>query len=402
MNNNNTHENEQHAKRIRLFSKSNRLKALIVLGVVFLGINGIVWAHYGIMRGGDSPRYESGSQNLLQGKPLQGKQVFYPGYIAVVALAQWLGAGPVGVVAIQIALSGVAALALYDLGCRLSGPIAGFLAALFFAANPDIAQWNTYILPDSLYISAVILTVWSIYNACLRKGFWYLGAALIAIATASIRPNGWILIPIAGLYWALIINSRKSIRWLSISLTIAVLVVILLTSLGSRTFFSTRNPFQMLLRGEVVWGYEDWQLRMPSGGETSDKGLVAILRYAIQHPIAAIRLAIYRVGACLAHLRPYYSFRRNLVLFVFIGPLYIFGQYGFMRHWRDRLAILLTSVIAGHLLIVALTFADWDGRFLVYVLPLIGIFSACGAEGILSSWLEYLLKIKETRRKDAL
>ena len=54
------------------------------------------------------------------------------------------------------------------------------------------------------------------------------------------------------------------------------------------------------------------------------------------------------------------------------------GYRGFARTRRHALTSLLAAVIAGHLLTVALTFADWDGRFLLYVLPAIGVLAARG------------------------
>jgi hypothetical protein len=39
----------------------------------------------------------------------------------------------------------------------------------------------------------------------------------------------------------------------------------------------------------------------------------------------------------------------------------------------------MAAIIGSHMLFVALTVADWDGRFLLYVLPLISLLAACWA-----------------------
>jgi len=151
------------------------------------------------------------------------------------------------------------------------------------------------------------------------------------------------------------------------------------------------DPYQMLLRGEVVWGYEDWRLPMPSDADTDGAGWAGVIGYALQHPLASLRLAIYRVGACLVHIRPFYSFRHNILAIVFLVPLYLLAIYGLFRARREQLSTLLVLVIGSHLLLVALTFANWDGRFLLYTLPLIGVFSAYGAAKLRSRWLDLLL-----------
>ena len=45
---------------------------------------------------------------------------------------------------------------------------------------------------------------------------------------------------------------------------------------------------------------------------------------------------------------------------------------------RQPLAALLTTVIAAHLIVVAITCSDWDGRSLSLALPLIGVLAARG------------------------
>lgn len=369
----------------------NKPLAFLLLGLIYLGVNGAIWSSQGIRRGGDTGLFESGSQNLLQGKILEGKQASYAGFIFLLTLTQRLGAGYEGMVVIQILTAGIAALALYDIGCRFYGSIAGFLAGFFFVVNPDIAQWNTYILTDSLYISSVIITTWLIYRASKDGRYWYFGAILAILITASLRPNGWLFVPVAGLYWVVIARSWNSIPWLGILLSLTVLFAVLFVSSGYKGSMQSVQPYQMLTQGEVVWDYEDWRLTMPLGEDKIGNEWITVLRYVIRHPLVSLRLAAYRVGACLAHIRPFYSFRHNILAIVFLVPLYLLAIYGLFLARHKQLTILLVSVIGSHLLLVALTFADWDGRFLLYTLPLIGVFSACGAAKINSRWLDLLL-----------
>ena len=59
-------------------------------------------------------------------------------------------------------------------------------------------------------------------------------------------------------------------------------------------------------------------------------------------------------------------------------PLYALATVGVATAWRHPLTHLLVAVIAAHLLFVAVSFADYDGRFLLYVL---GPFAALAGAG---------------------
>ena len=59
-----------------------------------------------------------------------------------------------------------------------------------------------YLLTDSLYISLVAIATWAVHRAAERPGpRAYVLAAVVLIISALVRPNGWLLIPIAAIYW---------------------------------------------------------------------------------------------------------------------------------------------------------------------------------------------------------
>src|SRR5207247_357327 len=138
---------------------------------------------------------------FLRGHLLSGRPGLWLGYPAVIALCRAAGAGLAGVIAVQLAVAALAAVAQYRLGRELGGHRAGLTAAGLLVLNPDIARWHAYILTDSLYTSAVVLAAWSIHRAACKKGGWYLAAAAAVLTAAALRPNGWLLSPIAAGYW---------------------------------------------------------------------------------------------------------------------------------------------------------------------------------------------------------
>jgi hypothetical protein len=362
----------------------HRLDRLIVCGalglpLIFLVLN-LYLLREGIRVRGDGIWYVSCADQLRQGQPVPERARSRWWYIHLIAISQASGLGLGGVVAVHLVLAVIAGFALFDLGRRLAGPRAGLLAAALLVANPDIVRWNVYILTDSLYISAVVLAAWFIFRAGERGWPWYLAAVLILFSVTLLRPNGWLLVLVAVCYWL----CRSTLSWRA-RLTAVVLVVcgfvtgfaLLLTS---RPGLLSNSPKEMLRRGEVIWGYSEGRLPMPadSAPAPGTGGVLGAVGYSWRHPGACLHLATVRVFTELAHTRPFYSRLHNTLILLFLPPLYAFFLVGFLALWRQPLAWLLLALIVAHLLVQAASYADWDGRFLLYIFPLIGVLSSVG------------------------
>ena len=290
----------------------------------------------GVQGAGDSPRYIDGAAQLLNGDLLNGTQWLYGGYIAFVAAITGLGLGLHGVVVAQILWLFLAALALADLARRLSGPVASLAAAFLWLTTVDFTRylgWQTYILTEAVYASAVVIVLWSLHRALEDRGPWNVVAAALfglTVAGAELVPGG------------------QTVRG---------------------------DTAQQLAEGRVFYG--PWQLRMPD--RQPDQGVVG---YITSHPLSVARLVVARMAAEAAHIRPGYSDRRNLVFGVWAGTIWLLALPG-MWFWRDTsFTWLAVGVIAAQFGLVAVTFADIEGRFLIHV---VGPIALCG--GFAVGWL---------------
>src|SRR5262245_17453921 len=175
---------------------------LAALGAGSLLVNAVQLAYHGIRVGGDTSRYLTAAHNLGAGRPMSDySTLFHSGYVALLVLSDAVGAGPAGVVGLQFALAALAALVLFALGHELGGPVAGTMAALFFVVDLDLAMWHVYLLSDPLYTSLVIVTTCLVHRAVGRRASAYVLAAAAVAATASLRPNGYLFVPVAPIYW---------------------------------------------------------------------------------------------------------------------------------------------------------------------------------------------------------
>ena len=358
-------------------------RVALLLATAFVALNFAILATGGVRVQNDSHVFIRGADNLLSGRPLEGKQSAYGSYLFLVALSKWAGLGLAGVIATQIGAAGLAGVALYDLGRRLGGTWAGAIAAATLVANPDVARWHAYVYTDSLYISLVVLAAWGIDRAADRRGSWYALASAVVLAAASVRPNGWLLLPLAAGYWILRAlpgrwPQRLGIAGVAVAFGLGALLLPVFRDAVQR-----ESPDRLWRVGEVVRGYPEGRLIMPAD-PAPEPGWPAAFGYVLQHPFASARLAATRVLVELAHVRPFYSTWHNIAIVMGLAPLYLLAVLGFLGVHTEPLARLLVAVTGAHLLVVALTFANWDGRFLLHVLPLIGTLAGCGGAQIVN------------------
>src|SRR5262245_27841850 len=178
------------------------LLAAIVAGYLAANFAWLAWA--GIHTGGDTLLITRGAARVLEGRLPEGHQAVHVAYLQTVALWQSIGAGPIGVVGMQIVIAAAALVAIYRLGFALAGPIAGLVAASLFACDVETARWHVFVLTDSLYLSVLPIAVWGIHGMATRRGRdWrrVVGGLLPLSTLALIRPEGWPIPLIAAVYW---------------------------------------------------------------------------------------------------------------------------------------------------------------------------------------------------------
>ena len=352
--------------------------ALVAASVV---VNVAIAAAVGIQEGFDTRVFRSGAAHMLAGEPLQGKEPSYRGYSALLAVCRTAGIGERGAIAFQFAVAALATLALFALGRSLGGVTAGVLAAAFFVVDIDVARWHVYLLTDSLYMSLVVLTTWSVHRASSGSWLSFAGAAAIVACAAILRPNGWLLLPIALIYWIVRTSAKPPLK-------LAASVAVLLSFAGalafggtSRVAFQSERPDESLRQGVLISNFDGWRLAMPADAASGEPGVGRVVSYILRHPWATTKLAAARVGIELAHARPFYSTAHNVVVLGMLALIYPLVVLGFARHADQPLMWLMAAIVISDFLVVAATFADWDGRFLLHTFPLMAVCAASGATG---------------------
>jgi hypothetical protein len=128
----------------------------------------------------------------------------------------------------------------------------------------------------------------------------------------------------------------------------------------------------------------DNALKMP-GGISEDTlnirhPVSAIVAFAWEKPWYFINLAFHKLFYLYSHIRPYFSGFHNLLSLLYLAPAYLFAIYGLAvtRDVQRPVRMLLICTFCALSAISALTFIDWDGRFLIPVLYIVFLFAANG------------------------
>lgn len=326
---------------------------------------------------GATARVEGGSNNFAYEH--SQRYILYPWFQSV-----WLRlhTGRWGIVLAQMALSGLAAAALYGAVRRLAGGRRGAAAVAtgLLVGWPDVQQFNSYLLTESLFISLSVLSFWALVR--VRGGGWRAGALLgaLLVLAALARPNGFVVGGAAALAGLAALYARRR-PWFWAAVGAGVLAVPLLLRALDRQLV-TYFIVETYQRGELMYGSPVWALHpaapllLPPAGT----GQVArVLYFAAHNPGFLARLMAGKLFVFFGSIKPYYSLGHRLTSVLVLWPLYALAVRGAGR--RDVWAparVFLAAVPLLQAAVVMLTVDDYDVRFLAPVLPFVFALAALG------------------------
>ena len=280
---------------------------------------------------------------------------------------------------VQCLLSGVAAWRLYHLAASLYDHRVGILAALFYVTCPELQVWNLYVLTESLFVSLTIVAL-SLLVSAERPGAW-VAAGFATLAAAMVRPHGLALLG-AAVAFGLAALRRAGLGGARLTVGAVVGGVAVAAVIGRAIQPWVRVAGQYR-RGTVIWGYPASakplpDLVLPSG--MAGHPVLEFLGVLVTHPRSVVSLAVRRVAYEWLHIRPFYSMAHNAIIAATLFPLYLLAAWGVTRHPRlPGARVLLLGLPVLQSMFVALSFADWDGRHLLVMLPSVFLFAAAGA-----------------------
>lgn len=337
--------------------------------------------HGFIQYGVDSGSYLAASRSFPNDL---GSLSGYSGYVALLALGDVFGSSEWFIVVIQNAAVLLGAWCISDLARLLGYKIAGRFLAYSLLVNPLFAQWFRYVLTETLFISSIVILVWSLAQCEHRRHYWLAGSLVGSLLIATLRPNGFLLAAsaISFLIWLKLVAQRKTVRTITSSLPWLLIAILLLTFPGLQQIHGSENSFaKRTLAGEVFWNDSPTAITMPDPkGPVVDNSSLAT--YALKNPVPVARLYSTRLVYEMIQIRPWYSPQLNVFALVSTVVLLCLAVTGLHLKKGSPIRTATLMTIIPQALLICLTWATPEGRFGWWLLAPLTVFAACGAGSI--------------------
>ena len=337
----------------------------------------------GVYYGTDSYTYINWTNDFLSGKDsiLRWKSKF--GYILFLVPFIYFDLHLVNVVLLQLFLTAFSAWCLYKITSKFYCKLSGIICVALFLLYYPLQMRNFYLLTEILFLDITIILA---YLFVFFKKTYLPAIIFLIFALISIRPNGIMFlfsIITCGFFFLL-----KHKKYLHFSLLLGTLSILILPTINIlNSYMIDLDLIESISDKGVIWGwsFEKNQLCLTSclGVELINNNyqnnILDIFKFIFVNFGEFLKIFFLKVFWLLLRARPYYSDLHNYYI-LFFNVIFYFGFiYGFLKRPKNNYAaqvILLYILYAIGL--VGLTFADWSGRFSLYFLPLIMVFSSYG------------------------
>lgn len=343
--------------RTRLFVTPVFLAAVLPAhALVLLAIH----ARQGILVDKEALKYIGGAERMLADFPggLTWHDLPYAAYMVFLAPFVAMGQPELAVIA-QVALGLAAAWSLRSMVHAMGGHHwqADLAFAIYLLLYP-VQTWALALYSESFFTSVAVLFMAALMKP--RGNRW--PPLLLALVVVFARPVG-ILFAGPGLAWW--ICRRRG--WPAVRTTWTAAFAVFAGIL----FLPVLDPALLgaVAEGHVIGGFPQW----PGGGSGFRGSTLAAAQLHVVREHGALAWAwtlVRRMGWLFGAVRPYWSWPHGLMMTP-VWLLYPFALRAMVRMKADPVIGLLTVVIAMNGALTGLFFAEWNGRFLVPLLPLL-------------------------------
>jgi hypothetical protein len=360
---------------MKLMTVSNRI-LFAFLFLLWLLIQAILFIKFGARTSVDSELYLADAMNLLNGQLPEGRSIWYISYSAFLAFIFFCGGDNTVVVFVQIFLSGVATCCLYQIAMEMySKRNVAILAVLFYLLWIKIHEWNTFLYTESLFTNCSIISFAVLMKS---KNVWhYLVASLLLLFTFFIRPTGFALVIGLVCYGVFSFKGEYLKRAISLGFIAAMGVLVLLVGM-----LENFTLIESYAKAEIIYPNITLGMEVPSDIYIPNIGhstLVRVFLFAFYNPVYLLKLFLLKLFLFLGNVKPYFSVFHNTVIVLILYPLYFFAVKGFLKfpaHRKEK--YFVAGFVIVQAMTVALTSENWDGRFLVPLLPFVFLLASNG------------------------
>lgn len=335
----------------------------------------ILYSHSGVKTGYDSAFYIDNARSLLKLSIPEGRGIWYISYSAFLGIFIGLGIPMEGAVIVQVMSSFIALILLYKIAKKLSGnKSAGFIATFLYVFWIPLQEWNVFLYTESLFTSCLIISFWFLLRARKPKDFLLL-LPLLSF-TILIRPTGFgFLLALCTYFGALIIKHQenRTYKLVTIVFLTALCFILVLFMLESYDFT------QSYTKAEIIYPNITLGIKPPDNLSVLDGHHFNVLKlghFIFCNPIYFVKIGIIKVLLFYGNIKPYFSLLHNLFIIIFLYPIYVCACRAYQKLLMKTLKPFFFTYILAQGFTVMLTTENWDGRFLIPVLPFVFILAS--------------------------
>lgn len=373
-----------------MFDRITTKQLLGIVSIVYFGVSIYLYSKYGVKIMNDSPRYLTYADNLSGGVYFDPLNFWYISYVFFVAFIKLFSANHAAIILAQYVLGFVATLSIFSATNRLtSNTKVAFLAALIFILFPDNLSWHSYVLTESFYCSILSVTFYLIIRTSQerRKVDYVITAFFILVSFFSKPTSPALLIALAFPFVWKWLKTPPRILWKFTSLVAAGVVLLFLAN----TMISSHRVMLIYENGDIIFAmhefpthpHHDWMtVDIPEDlyKPPVDQPLLQQMgTFMISNPLYFSKLFFGKMIMYVSHIRTYWSWPHNIIMIAMLWPLYFFSIQAIRRRLVSRYFATASIVyFVTHTLVISGTWADWDGRFFVPLIPLVVVVGTIG------------------------
>lgn len=325
-----------------------------------------LWYFRGIHGDMEALKYIGCAEDLLRGDvhDLLGNYKAYASYVVfllpfVTIHALWAA------VILQAVLAFFAAFALARITERFSGSErAGTIALVIALFCYPYQEWVLALYTESFFVSVAVLFL----ERVTRPGPMHWTTFALAAVLLFARPNG-LLFVLPAVIWRI----RKPFGFPRWSRPLACAAVLFIVGLLPGI---PKDHLGVIVEGHVICGFPE---RAEASLNFHGTTLLDAQAFLFRDPPYAIGLFARRVLSLFTLTRAYYSTGHNVLLL----PLYALFALAAVGWWRwrsDETVGLVATILLLNVVLIGLTYDEWNGRFLVPLWPIIIAFAAAGLD----------------------
>lgn len=286
--------------------------------------------------------------------------VMYVGYWVPLCIVQGVSGGLLdAMVAVQILLSALACVLIFDIGQRHVSLEAGAIAGLSLAVLFDGFVWTTRILGDSMLVFVLVLSIWAlgkyINDPTVRNRY----IVWVCLGYLSVtRPYGF---PIVASWMAYDILPEKNDLRLNLfpyrRVASAILAIFVPVALVFLLRWGQGFMPDFWIRGAIV--ADDLSFPRYPFGLSQSEDFVTFTLVNIHHIIV---MGVLKILVFFLPVVPRFSLAHNIINLITFVPIYTLGFIGAVHLYRKdrRLSTIWLTPVVVILGIIAVTFVDYS------------------------------------------